>query len=173
MIRGTGVPPAQVAGEVGNPKDAIGSRKLPFSVVPTTVIAQMALGMGEGDWKYGGHNYRAAKVRASIYYEACLGHLMSWFEGEDIDPESQILHLTKMLTSGAVILDAILNDSWIDDRPIRAKPGTFGRAAELNKQYQDMIAALGPRRAARYTAKPVRFTEATQTAVTLNNADKS
>lgn len=100
-----------------NPKDAVGVKKVPFSTVPAEVIADIALGMLEGARKYGRHNYRIAGVRASVYYDAALRHLMAWWEGEDIDPDSGLHHVTKALTSLTVLRDAMLNEKVTDDRP--------------------------------------------------------
>lgn len=100
-----------------NPKDAVGIRKVPMSVVPSPVIMEIALGMMEGARKYGRHNYRVAGIRASVYYDATMRHLMDWWEGADIDPASGLSHITKAMTSLCVLRDAMLNEKWEDDRP--------------------------------------------------------
>lgn len=105
-----------------NPKDVIGSKKLPLSTVPWAVVAEMAAGMGEGAIKYGKHNYEVVGIRNSIYFDACLRHLIKWFLGQDIDPDSGIHHVTKALTSLAVLRDAMIYDNVTDDRPPPAPP---------------------------------------------------
>lgn len=100
-----------------NPKDAVGIRKVAFSTVPQTVIAEVAVGMMEGARKYGRHNWRAADARASVYFDATLRHLLKWYEGEDIDPDSGLSHIAKAITSLVVLRDAMINDKWNDDRP--------------------------------------------------------
>ena len=104
-----------------NPKDAVGVKKTPFSVIPLAVIGRIALALLEGARKYGRHNYRAAGVRASVYFDAATGHLFDWWEGQDIDPESQLCHIDKALASLVVLRDAMLQDMWEDDRPPRSK----------------------------------------------------
>lgn len=106
-----------------NPKDAIGIRKVPMSTVPSAVVMEIGLGMLEGAGKYGRHNYRAIGVRASVYYDATMRHLMAWWEGEDADPASGLPHITKALSSLTVLRDAMLNDKVEDDRPPRMRPG--------------------------------------------------
>lgn len=101
-----------------NPKDMVGSDKLPYHLCPTTFIAGIAMAMLEGCLKYGRSNFRKVGVRASIYYDACLRHLISWFEGEDIDPESGISHLYKAGACLAVIADAMEAGKLNDDRMI-------------------------------------------------------
>jgi hypothetical protein len=104
-----------------NPKDLIGSKKAKLSVIPAGVMFEIGLGLLEGACKYGRHNYRAAGVRSSVYYDATLGHLMDWWEGQDIDPESGLNHVTKALSSLTVLRDAMLQDMLTDDRPPRSK----------------------------------------------------
>lgn len=103
--------------EIGNPKDAIGSCKAPMHYVPGPIKFELGLAMFEGSRKYGGHNYRASGVRASIYYDACQRHLESFWEGEDIDPDSGLPHLAKAMGCLAILRDSQLMENWIDDRP--------------------------------------------------------
>lgn len=100
-----------------NPKDACGIRKAPFSTVPGPFVAEVGLAMLEGALKYGRHNYRAAGVRASVYYDAALRHLTAWWEGQDIDPESGMSHLIKAAACLAVLSDSMRRGNWTDDRP--------------------------------------------------------
>lgn len=104
-----------------NPKDAVGIRKVPVSTVPANVIQEIGLAMLEGALKYGRHNYRVSGVRASVYYDAAMGHLMSWWEGEDLDPDSGLSHVTKALASLTVLRDAMARDMLTDDRPPQGK----------------------------------------------------
>ena len=112
-----------------NPKDTIGSKKLPFSTLPWAVLGEAAAGMGEGAIKYGKHNYEVVGIRNSIYFDATLRHLIAWFLGEDIDPESGIHHVTKAITSLMVLRDAQLYDNVTDDRPV-APPADHLQAAK-------------------------------------------
>lgn len=105
-----------------NPKDAIGVRKWrQFFAVPMQVIWEVGVGMFEGATKYGRHNYRASGVRASVYVDAALGHIHQFVEGEDIDPDSGLSHITKAICSLIVLRDAQMNDFWEDDRPPKIK----------------------------------------------------
>ncbi len=58
-----------------NPKDGVGTGKVPMSTVPAVVLAEIGLAMLEGARKYGRHNYRVAGIRASVYYDAMLRHM--------------------------------------------------------------------------------------------------
>lgn len=115
-----------------NPKDAVGTRKVPMSVVPSGPLLEVALGMLEGARKYGRHNYRVAGIRASVYYDAAMRHLMSWWEGEDTDPDSGLSHITKAICTLVVLRDATMNGMWTDDRPPsgRLVMGSLNKVAE-------------------------------------------
>lgn len=103
-----------------NPKDMIGTRKAPMSTVPGNVMAEVGVAMLEGATKYGRHNYRVAGVRSSVYYDAVMRHLIAWWEGEDIDPDSKLSHVTKAITSLVVLRDAMMQGMATDDRPPRS-----------------------------------------------------
>lgn len=108
---------AAPASKPSNPKDVVGIRKAPMSTVSAPVIAELGVAMLEGAAKYGRHNYRAVGVRASVYYDATMRHLMRWWEGEDNDPDSGLSHVTKAIASLAVLRDATLQGKLQDDRP--------------------------------------------------------
>ena len=119
-----------------NPKDSVGVKKVPMSTVSARVIMEIGLGMLEGDRKYGRHNYRVAGVRGSVYYDACCRHIMAWWEGEDIDPESGLSHITKALSSLVVLRDAMLNNKFYDDRPPKLEDGWV---KHLNEKAKEII----------------------------------
>ncbi len=105
-----------------NPKDAVGVRKWrQYCTVPITIIWELGVAMLEGARKYGRHNYRVAGVRASVYIDAAKGHIDSWWEGEDVDLDSGLSHITKAMASLAVLRDAMINDMVTDDRPPKVK----------------------------------------------------
>jgi len=119
-----------------NPKDAVGTKKVPFSVFPLRVLAEACLALLEGARKYGRHNYREAGVRGSIYFDATHRHLGAWWEGEDIDPDSGLSHITKAIASLTVLRDSMLSENWVDDRPPKVKAGWV---QELNKKAGEII----------------------------------
>lgn len=86
-----------------------------------TVMAEVGVAMLEGARKYGRHNYRVAGVRASVYVDAAFGHIAQWWEGEDIDSDSGLSHVTKAIASLVVIRDAMIQGKLNDDRPPVAK----------------------------------------------------
>jgi hypothetical protein len=120
-----------------NPKDAIGATKVGLSVVPLGPIMEVALALTEGARKYGRHNYRVKGIRASIYFDACTRHLASWWEGEDIDPDSGLSHLAKAMACLVIMRDAMRNGTLTDDRPPVTEPDTWVK--ELNTKVEELI----------------------------------
>lgn len=123
-----------------NPKDAIGISKAPMSTVSAAALMEVGVAMLEGASKYGRHNYRAAGVRASVYYDALMRHAMAWWEGEDIDPDSGMSHITKAIATLVVLRDAMIQDKFTDDRPPRSAPflpGLNDKAAALLAKHAD------------------------------------
>lgn len=120
-----------------NPKDAVGTKKVPFGVLPLPVLGESALALLEGARKYGRHNWRIAGVRASVYIDAVImRHLSPFWEGEDIDPDSGLSHVTKAIAGLMVLRDSMIQGNWIDDRPPKS---TEGWKDELNKKAKDII----------------------------------
>jgi predicted RNA-binding Zn-ribbon protein involved in translation (DUF1610 family) len=131
-----------------NPKDALGVKKHPFSTVSEVVIAEVGVAMLEGAMKYGRHNYRAIGVRASVYYDACRRHVGAWWEGEDIDDESGIHHLSKAIASLIVIRDAQLRGMCNDDRPPRSE---WRKHAKMLNEIVAKLFEKYPKQAEAYT----------------------
>lgn len=128
-----------------NPKDAIGIAKVPVSTVPAPIVGELGLAMMEGALKYGRHNYRSAGVRASVYRDAAQRHLDAFWEGEDIDPQSNLPHIVKAMACLAVLRDSQWQGNWVDDRPPKSPPGWQDRLNEhakwLLEKYPDPLPA--------------------------------
>jgi hypothetical protein len=119
-----------------NPKDAVGTGKVPFSTIPSEVIAELGLVMLEGARKYGRHNYRAVGVRASVYFDAAIRHLTRWWEGEDLDPDSGMPHLIHAMACCTVIRDSQVFGNWTDDRPPKLPDGWL---TDLNERAKAIV----------------------------------
>jgi hypothetical protein len=112
---------ADGAGKQTNPKDLVGSRKVPLSTLPWRVLWRVGLAMLEGMVKYGRHNYRVAGVRASVYFDGLQRHVGDWWEGTDTDPDSGFHHIDKAIATLIVMRDSMLQGNFVDDRPPRAR----------------------------------------------------
>lgn len=144
-----------------NPKDIIGSNKLPLHLWPSTATAVGCLAFLEGSLKYGRSNFREVGVRASIYKDALDRHMTAWFEGEDIDPESGLPHLGKALACIAIIVDAQAAGKLNDDRMVQ------GGYHKLAKQLTPHVQRLKELHA---DASPKHYTIADNKPATLSPA---
>lgn len=102
-----------------NPKDLIGSNKVPMHLWPETASAMGAMGLLDGALKYGRSNFREVGVRASIYLDAARRHIGFWFEGEDTDKDSGLPHLAHALACLAIVVDAQAAGKLHDDRMVK------------------------------------------------------
>lgn len=98
-----------------NPKTMYGEAKTKLSDTPTVGIQKMGRVFTGGAVKYGRFNWRDHRVSATVYYDAAQRHLMAWFNGEDIDPESGEPHLAHVMACCNILMDAgekgMLNDN--------------------------------------------------------------
>lgn len=143
-----------------NPKDAIGSVKLPLHLWPAEATALGCLGMLEGRCKYGRNNYIAGDgVIASIYVDAAKRHLDAWFSGEEFNPDLLftedgepavgLSHLGNALACIAIIVKAQAHGKLIDDRDFSGAPGAYRKFVErltpLVKKIQGKFADKAPK----------------------------
>lgn len=63
-----------------------------MSLIPWDAIKEIALVYNFGAKKYAAHNWRKG-YEWSKSYDALIRHVTSWWEGEDVDPESGLSHL--------------------------------------------------------------------------------
>ena len=134
-----------------NPKDAIGSDKIPLHLWPETASIMGSLAMLDGALKYGRSNFRAMGVRSSIYYDASRRHLIKWFEGENVDEESGLPHLAHALACIAILVDAEAAGKLNDDRMVQG--GTL-------KLIKDMTPQVKRLKELHKERKPHHFTKA-------------
>lgn len=104
-----------------NPKDVIGSDKLPIHLWPETATIYGCLGLLDGLLKYGRSNFRAVGAKASIYYDAQRRHMNAWFEGQDNDPDSGLPHLAHALACIAILIEAQTKGNLTDDRMVATR----------------------------------------------------
>jgi len=143
-----------------NPKDGVGSLKPSYAAVPVPVLYEIGAALTEGARKYGGYNWRVAGVRTSVYIDATRRHLDSFWEGEDIDPDSGLSHITKAIASLTVFRDAQIQGMVAnDDRPPRTEAPFMAegqaRMAELVGRYPNPVPSFTEEQVAHTRNTPV------------------
>ena len=133
-------PPVARVPDPANPKDLIGSTKLPLHLWPMVATAEGCVALHNGALKYGRANWRAIPVRASIYYAALLRHMAAWFDGEEVDEEG-VRHIGSALACLAILADAKAAGTLLDDRNIAG--GWRSTVDRLTPQVSDVTRRHG------------------------------
>ena len=121
-----GITGEEIDAEVAeNPKDIIGSDKIPVHLFSAAGVAMGALGKLDGCLKYGRNNFRALPIRYVTYLDAIKRHADALLEGEDTDPDSGLHHLCHILATADILAETRAAGTLIDDRNYR---GGFWRA---------------------------------------------
>lgn len=99
-----------------NPKQIHGDKKPPLAQMPLVAMIATSLAMMDGTNKYGFRNWRENPVEAMTYVNAALRHLTLWAEGEEITRDTQVPNLGAVIACCAILLDAQVNGTLIDNR---------------------------------------------------------
>lgn len=135
-----------------NPKQHYGDKKLPLALVPFSFVAHVCVALFEGKEKYGLVNWRASKVEAMTYVSALSRHMMKWVNGERVDPVTKVHHLANAAACLAILLDAELNGSLIDNRP-QACENTDKMIVELESVLENLKILYGDQSPKHYYMK--------------------
>lgn len=108
-----------------NPKTAFGAAKPSVSNIPAPALFMLGIVMALGAKKYGPLNWRTDPVSYSTYFNGMMRHAMSAWDGEDIDPESGVLHMAHAAANCMILIDAALQGTLIDDRPTKGTLSDF------------------------------------------------
>lgn len=103
--------------EDANVKTAAAAKKPRVAAVPPIAVMALGAAMQTGADKYGAFNWRGTSVTASVFYNAMVRHLEQWYSGEQHASDTGVHHLAHLMAGAAIVLDAEMNDVFIDDRP--------------------------------------------------------
>lgn len=138
--------PVEPQEDTTNPKDRLGALKAStLSVVPCSALLALGGVMSLGAKKYGPFNWREKSVRASVYTDAAMRHLMAWVDGEDIDLDPDPVtgeprgsgesHLASVMACMSILIDAKARGCLVDDRNLpQGEQGTAGEIIRLRTQ---------------------------------------
>lgn len=133
-----------------NPKDLIGTSKVPLDLVPAIPLAWQSVAHLEGNVKYGLVNWREAGVRAGIYIAAALRHIEKFKEGEWADPGTRVPHLASVCACMNIIMDSHAYGNLIDDRP-KPMPEVSAKYAEVEKVVEHLLQLHADKNPVHYT----------------------
>lgn len=123
-----------------DPKSAHGLLKLQLSRVPPSAAAYIAWGLEEGIVKdYGAYNWRTNQIKVMEYLSAAKRHIDDYIDGDDIDEDSPVRkpHLAGAIATLALLIDALENNTAIDDRPPEAPDGMGFK--KVQREYTEAI----------------------------------
>jgi len=109
----------------GNPKTIHGVSKPGIEGVPPAPLFMVGEVMRLGIRKYGLTNWRHDPISASVYYNAAVRHLMSWWDGQNNDIESGQPHLAHAVACLMILMDARMTDDLNDDRPSAGQTAAY------------------------------------------------
>jgi hypothetical protein len=92
--------------------------KPPLHLVPIIPLYEIAKVMQYGTEKYSAHNWRNDKDSTphSRTYSSIMRHLMEYWSGEDIDPESNLPHLSHAASQLFMLMEYVYTAPDMDDR---------------------------------------------------------
>ena len=92
--------------------------KLPWHLVPWDSVEEMVKVLQYGARKYEPRNWERG-MDWHRPWAATIRHLVAWWQGEDIDPESGMLHLACAMCNIAFLIAYTLRGVGTDTRPGR------------------------------------------------------
>lgn len=120
-------PPPGPQKQEANPKTLMGRLKVPMlSVIPPAALIREAVAMQYGAFEakrkdggvgYGPYNWRDQPIEYMVYVDAAMRHLMAAVDGEDYAQDSKACHLAHARATLGILIDAIENETVIDNRP--------------------------------------------------------
>lgn len=93
-----------------------------FSQIPPVALLELAKASTYGNIKYKRGGYLHG-IEWSRTYSATLRHLLAFWDGEDIDSESNLLHLSHALWNVMALVNLYYYYPKNDDRRIKLKKG--------------------------------------------------
>tara|TARA_R100001143_G_C3360997_1_gene135687 strand:- start:19544 stop:20227 length:684 start_codon:yes stop_codon:yes gene_type:complete len=147
-----------------NPKyiEAQKRGKVDYSTIPWEIIGQLAQAMMEGAGKYGRFNFLEDEIEARTYIAAIGRHLFGdpstgsagWVNGEDIDEESGLPHLIKVMACCMLVEAAKLHGKLIDNRMETESLTILEEASEVTPEVHDHLQDFIPKESAARVGKP-------------------
>ncbi len=85
--------------------------KLRWELLPIAPIEEVVKVLTYGAKKYDDENWRKVSNQRSRYYAAALRHIVAWWKGEKIDPESGCSHLAHAICCLVFLMEGANNEN--------------------------------------------------------------
>ena len=89
--------------------------KLPIDLIPVQPLLDLAAVLQHGMIKYDANNWRKG-FKFSRTYAAAMRHLLAWHNGEDLDPDSGLSHLSHATCNLFFLSEFMKTHPELDDR---------------------------------------------------------
>lgn len=89
--------------------------KLPMHLIPPSAIKALAGVLEYGATKYSERNWESG-AEYSVPYSSLMRHLVAFWEGENLDPESGLPHTHHIIMNAAMLVEYETLEG-LDDRP--------------------------------------------------------
>jgi hypothetical protein len=83
-------------------------------LIPPEPLLDIGYVLGHGAEKYGENNWQLVAGGENRYYAALLRHLFAWRQGEMIDPESGLSHLSHVATNTLFLMYLSKNSGGVN-----------------------------------------------------------
>ena len=103
-----------------------GKRQLSYVMTFPEAMRGLAEVCEYGANKYERYNYMIGGVSAQQHVDCLLRHLLAWYDGEDVDPESGVSHLHHATFNMMRLADEMAKGACEDDRPHKTLEKTEG-----------------------------------------------
>lgn len=92
------------------------SNKRPWGLLSWPALAVLVDVLAFGAKKYAAWNWSKG-LSWTETFESMQRHLVAWYSGEDVDPETGISHMGHVLCNAMFLMHFILFKTGVDDRP--------------------------------------------------------
>jgi hypothetical protein len=100
-------------------------------------MALVATALHNGRHKYGLTNWRHGGASASVYLDACLRHVMSYAEGQEVDPDDGVPHLAAAAACLAILIDSSVCGTLNDTRGAKGSDSALHAPNALTKMLNE------------------------------------
>ena len=101
--------------EIDGNAQRFNDNKLMMNLVPVSAVNSLARVLTYGAKKYDADNWRRG-FNYSVPYACLMRHMMAFWDGEDIDPESGLSHLDHAIANLAMLIEFERECPHLDDR---------------------------------------------------------